>query len=77
MDPVQELIGLLRRREAVISDHAWRDRDPSGHLHALKEVSEQIDAWPLTHPRFLDPKLKHFLSNASYAKALAHLESLT
>lgn len=77
MAPVQDLIGLLRRREAVIADHAWRDRDPSGHLDALKEVSEHISAWPVNHPRFLDPKLKHFLSNASYAKALAHLESLT
>lgn len=77
MAPLQDLIQLLRQRETVIADHSWRDRDSKSHLDALKQVSEQISDWPQTHSRFLDPKLKHFLSNASYAKALAHLESLT
>lgn len=77
MAPLQDLMHLLRRREAVIADHPWRDRDAASHLNALKEVSEQISAWPQDHHQLLDPKLKHFLANASYAKALAHLESLT
>lgn len=77
MSPLQDLIQLLRQRETVIADHSWRDRDPASHLDALKQVSEHISAWPQAHSQLLDPKLKHFLSNASYAKALAHLESLT
>ena len=68
------LIQLLRRREAIIADHAWRDRDAAGHLEALQQVSEEISAWPATHPGPLDPRLRHFLTNASFAKALAHLE---
>jgi hypothetical protein len=72
----QALIDLLRRREAVIADHAWRDRDPAGHLDALKEVSEAIAAWASRHHESIDPKLRHFLANASFAKALAHAEAI-
>ena len=73
----QPLIDLLRRRESVIADHAWRDRDPAAHLDALKEVSGEISAWACANGASLDPKLRHFLSNASFAKALAHAESLS
>jgi len=74
MDGKAMLIELLQRREAVITDHAWRDRDPEGHLEALKEVSIAISDWPGQHPDALDPRLRHYLQNASYAKALAHLQ---
>lgn len=77
MSGKQALIDLLRRREAVIADHGWRDRDPAAHLEALKEVSLAISAWPELHAGDIDPKLAHFLANASYAKALSHLEGLT
>jgi 5,10-methenyltetrahydromethanopterin hydrogenase len=70
-----ELIHLLRRRETVIADHAWRDRDPSGHLDALKAVSAGIDAWVQANHKDIDPRLRHYLGNASFAKALAHLEA--
>lgn len=69
----QPLIDLLRRREAVIADHAWRDRDAAGHLDALKEVSEAITRWLDEHRGGIDGKLRHFLENASFGKALAHL----
>ena len=75
MEPKEHLISLLQQRESVIADHAWRDRAPEQHLEALKEVSIAISDWPAQHPDALDPKLKHFLQNASYAKALAHLQS--
>ncbi|MDX1680402.1 MAG: hypothetical protein R3242_06710 [Akkermansiaceae bacterium] len=75
MSSKDALIDLLQRRESVIADHAWRDRDPESHLAALKEVSIAISDWPAQHPDELDPKLKHFLANASYAKALAHLHA--
>ncbi len=72
--PTEQLIQLLRRREAIIADHAWRDRDSSGHMDALRQVSEEISAWPAAQNGPLDPRLRHFLANASFAKALAHLE---
>jgi hypothetical protein len=76
MTAYEDLIQLLRRREAVIADHAWRDRDAAGHLDALRQVSEGISAWTSEHETNLDPKLRHYLGNASFAKALAHLEAL-
>jgi hypothetical protein len=69
------LVALLKRRLAVIADHAWRDRDPAGHLDALREVSEEIAAWTKSHRAELDPQMRHFLANASYDKALALLEN--
>ena len=72
-----ELIQLLRRREAVIADHAWRDRDSAGHLEALKSVSEAISAWADANRDAADARLRHYLANASFAKALVHLEALS
>lgn len=71
-----ELIELLRRRTTIIADHAWRDRDAAGHLEALKVVSEGISAWTAAHRTSVDAQLRHYLANASYQKALAHLEAL-
>ncbi len=71
----QQLIELLRRRIAVIADHAWRDRDSAGHLEALKNVSEEITAWTLAHRTEVDAQMRHYLANASYEKALSYLES--
>jgi hypothetical protein len=71
-----ELTELLRQRIAIIADHDWRDRDSAGHLEALKNVSEQISAWTAAHRGEADPQLRHYLANASYQKALAHLEAL-
>ncbi len=68
-----ELADLLRRRLSVIADHAWRDRDPAGHLEALKEVSERLMAWTAENRPNLDAQLRHYLTNASFDKALAHL----
>jgi hypothetical protein len=70
------LISLLRRRVSVIADHAWRDRDAAGHLAALQDVSEQITAWTAAHRTEVDAQLRHYLANASYQKALLHLETL-
>jgi len=68
-----ELVEMLRRREAVIADHAWRDRDSAAHLEALKNVSMEITAWTENHHAAIDPRLRHYLANASFSKALAHL----
>jgi hypothetical protein len=73
----QALIDLLKRRESVIADHPWRDRDPAEHLDALREVSEAITAWHQANQKKIDPQLSHYLQKSSFAKALAHLESAT
>jgi hypothetical protein len=73
----QALIDLLKRRESVIANHPWRDRDPAGHLDALREVSEAITAWHQANQNNIDSQLRHYLQKCSFAKALAHLESAT
>jgi hypothetical protein len=73
----QALIDLLKRRESVIADHPWRDRDPAEHLDALREVSEAITAWHQANQKNIDPQLSHYLQKSSFAKELAHLESAT
>jgi hypothetical protein len=72
-----ELASLLRRRMAVIEDHVWRDRDANSHLDALKQVSEEITAWTSAHRTAVDARLRHYLGNSSFQKALAHIEALT
>jgi hypothetical protein len=69
------LASLLIERESIIADHAWRDRDSSDHLAALIRVSEAINEWTSIHLSTIDPRLQHYLQNASYGKALAHLQS--
>jgi hypothetical protein len=73
---MSDLTALLHRRIAIIADHPWRDRDADDHLKALREVSEEISAWAHAHRTELDARLRHYLANASYQKALAHLEAL-
>jgi len=68
-----ELADLLRQRLSIIADHAWRDRDSAGHLEALKDVSERLMAWTAENRPNLDAQLRHYLTNASFDKALAHL----
>jgi len=71
----EDLAALLHRRREIISDHEFRDRDTLGHLEALKEVSEAITAWHDSHKGEITARLDHFLSNASFDKALVYLES--
>ena len=68
------LAGALRERLDVIGDRAFYQRDPAGHLEALKEVSERIEALQKHLPTPVDPQLKHYLERRSYDKALALLE---
>lgn len=70
-----ELATLLRGRETVIADHDWRDRDPADHLAALIRISERINEWSVENRNRIDARLRHYLDNASYGKALTHLES--
>ena len=55
---------------------AFRDRDAAGHLDALKSVSEEMSSWASANRDSTDARLRHYLANASFAKALAHLEAM-
>ncbi|MFT6863972.1 MAG: hypothetical protein ACJAVK_002534 [Akkermansiaceae bacterium] len=72
-----DLAKLLEARTAVIADHGFRDRNPAGHLEALKRVSEAIVSWHEAHRIEIDGNLDHFLTGASYQKALLYLETGT
>lgn len=72
---LNKLGGLLRERLGVIADHSLRGRDPAAHLRKLREVSEALAA---EHGRLrpvLPARLNHFLTSASYQKALAFIEA--
>ena len=75
MSDLAHLHSLLQRRLVLIADHAFRDRDAAAHLAALENVSEEIVA---EHQRLraqLPPRLNHFLTQASFSKALEYLDS--
>lgn len=75
MSDFANLRTLLQRRLDLIADHAFRDRDAAAHLEALKTVSEEIVT---EHQRLrpeLPPRLNHFLTQASFSKALDFLNS--
>jgi hypothetical protein len=61
----------LQERTRVISDTAFRSRDPAAHLQALRDASEAIKtaASQLRPP--LNRELQHYLERASFDKALA------
>ena len=74
MTDLAPLRTLLQRRIALIADHAFRDRDAAAHLEALKTVSEEISAEHQKHRAQLPPRLNHFLTQASFSKAVEYLE---
>jgi hypothetical protein len=67
------LAETLRERLAVIADREWFNRDPAGHLEALKSVSERIERVVSALPAPVDSQLSHYLERRSYDKALAFL----
>jgi hypothetical protein len=64
---------LLQHRLDLIADHAFRDRDAAAHLAALQKVSEDLVAEHQKLRDGLPPRLNHFLTQASYSKALEYL----
>lgn len=70
MDDLAELEAALHERRRVIADHGWRDRDAEGHLAALREASEKLSALSARIGAEAPPRLRHFLDNCSYDKAL-------
>jgi len=72
---LQELHAAVKARLDTVADHAFRDRDPSAHLAALKTAAARLDALASNLPPGTDPGLRHYLERQSYTKALAWLES--
>jgi len=68
-----ELVEALRKRLAVIGDHALRESDAQGQLAALRAVSERIEALASRLPATTHPQLRHYFERHSYDKALAWL----
>jgi len=69
------LAKLLKDRLQIIADHEFRDKDSNAHLESLKRISEAIEAKHQSLKKTLDPRLRHYLSNMSYEKALNHIEN--
>jgi len=63
----------VQKRLDIVADHAFRDRDPGGHLEALKQAHRELEALVVALPADCDPRLRHFLERQSYEKALAFL----
>ena len=70
---LSDLAAALRERLEIIRDEESR-RDVPNHMAKLQAVSERIDAAQRALPPGANPRLKHFLENRSYDKALQFLE---
>lgn len=71
---LQQLSDLLETRLEIIADQALR-KDAQAHLAALKRISEAIQAEREAQSEALPPRLKHFLDQASFDKALDFLKN--
>jgi hypothetical protein len=70
------LLEALEMRLEVVADHAWRDRDPAGHLEGLKEAAGKLDLLVRNLPADPDPMLRHYLERQSYTKAVDWLKQV-
>ena len=69
------LAKLLKERLQIIADYEFRDKDPNAHLESLKKISEAIEDKHRSLKKTLHPRLRHYLTNMSYEKALKHIEN--
>jgi len=72
--PLDPLATLLRKRLTIIADQDLRSRDPEAQLAALAEVSAAIEAEHVRLKSELPARLRHYMQQASYSKALAYIE---
>ncbi len=72
---LKPLADALRRRLAVIGDHALRDSDPAAQLAQLQAASEEITRLHEELGPQLPPQIAHFMESQSYLKALRVLEA--
>jgi hypothetical protein len=74
MEKFEILLRALKSRLAIVADHEFRDRDPSGHLNAIRKEAENLETIIRSLPGDIDPMLRHYLERQSYAKAITWLE---
>ena len=82
MDPLSEktlknLGDLLQERLDVIADTRLSKSDPAAHLDKLKSASEAIYELQQQLQDEIPVRLKHFLEQSSYNKALAFIRGLS
>ena len=73
-DLLSDLAAALRDRLAIIGDQESR-RDAPKHMTRLQAVSERIETLQNELPTTTDARLKHFLQQRSYDKALEWIET--
>lgn len=81
MDPLpektlKELGDRLQERLDVIADTRLAKSDPAAHLDKLKSASEAIFELQQQLQDEIPVRLKHFLEQSSYNKALAFIRGL-
>ena len=69
------LAEALESRLALIADRDWVARDATGHLDALRAISEKLDLISAALPRPLSGELAHYLERRSYDKALDWIQT--
>jgi len=72
---MQTLADLLQKLTDLINDRDTRENDPESHRQQLKDVLEAIRARSESFPQQSDPRLHHFLTQHSYDKALAWIQT--
>jgi hypothetical protein len=80
METESELLtlrSLLLKRLEIIGDERLREEDPEEQLRRLQRASEEIEAWHRSHAESLPPRLRHFLEQVSYQKALEWIDQRT
>ena len=81
MDPqpestLKDLADCLHERLDVIADSRLAKSDPAAHLDKLKSASEAIFELQNQLQDVIPVRLKHFLEQSSYNKALAFIRGL-
>jgi hypothetical protein len=71
---LSSLSTLLKERLAIIANQQLREEQPAKQLHLLQQVSEAIQKWHQQNRSLLPAKLNHYLSQASFHKALEWIE---
>ncbi len=72
-----ELAALLQQRLDIIADHSLRQQDPQKQLSLLASISGEIESVKQQHYADMPARLRHFMDQASYQKALEWLKAET
>jgi hypothetical protein len=74
LEHTEQLRALLQRRLDIIADHDLRSRAPEEQFKALQTVSNDLQTWHQQHRSILSARLNHFMTQASFSKALEYID---